>query len=114
MLNSGDVVGLDLGVPAGREAGLHRPAVVVTAQRVLDGGPAVIHVVPLTSTLRGYRSEVLLESDRGSGLDRPSAAQCQHIRSVSVTRLARVRGNVGSAALAQIRETLGYLLGIPA
>ena len=33
---SGDVVDLDLGVPEGREAGFGHPAVVVTAQRILD------------------------------------------------------------------------------
>ena len=113
VLNSGDVVDLDLGMPAGREAGLQRPAVVISAQRILEADPAVVHVVPLTSTLRGYRSEVSIEPNRGSGIDQPAAIQCQHIRSVSVTRLGRVRGNVGSVALAQIRETLGYLLGIP-
>ncbi len=54
MLTSGDVVELDLGVPEGREAGFRYPGVVVTAQRVLERGPNVIHVVPLTSTLRRF------------------------------------------------------------
>ena len=36
MLTSGDVVDLDLGTPVGREAGFRHPAVVVTAQRILD------------------------------------------------------------------------------
>jgi mRNA-degrading endonuclease toxin of MazEF toxin-antitoxin module len=33
---SGDIVNLDLGRPEGREAGYLHPAVVVTAQRILD------------------------------------------------------------------------------
>jgi mRNA interferase MazF len=37
MLKPGDVVELDLEMPAGSEAGLRRPAVVVTAGRVLRG-----------------------------------------------------------------------------
>ena len=53
MLTSGDVVDLDLGTPAGREAGFRHPAVVVTAQRVLDAEPSVVQVVPLTTTVRG-------------------------------------------------------------
>ncbi len=36
MLTSGDVVDLDLGAPAGRDAGFQHPAVVVTAQRILE------------------------------------------------------------------------------
>ena len=114
MLNSGDIVDLDLGVPSGREAGLCRPAVVVTAQRVLDAEPSVVQVVPLTSTLRGFGSEVPIEPNEGSGLAAPSAAQCQHIRSVSVERIAQVKGSAGTVALAQIRGALGVILDIPA
>ena len=56
MPTSGDVVDLDLGVPEGREAGFRHQAVVVTAQRILDANPSVIHVVPLTSTIRRFHS----------------------------------------------------------
>jgi mRNA-degrading endonuclease toxin of MazEF toxin-antitoxin module len=52
MLNSGDVVRLDLGLLSGREASFRHPAVVVTAQRILNAGPSVVHVVPLTSRIR--------------------------------------------------------------
>ena len=113
MLNSGDVVELDLGSPAGREAGLRRPAVVATAQRLLEASPSVIQIVPLTTTRRGFGSEVPVEPAADNGLDRPSAAQCQHTRAVSVSRVGRVLGNVGGAALAQIREVLGLILDIP-
>jgi mRNA interferase MazF len=113
MLNSGDVVALDLGIPRDREAGLRRPVVVATAQRLLDASPNVIQVIPLTTTLRGFGSEVPLDPNESNGLDRPSAAQCQHIRAVSVGRVEQVLGNVGSVALAQIRETLGLILDIP-
>ena len=113
MLTSGDVVDLDLGVPAGREAGFRHPAVVVTAQPILDAQPSVVQVVPLTSTVRGFDSEVELAADPGNGLDQASAAQCQHIRAVAATRIEDTRGNVGNAALTQIREVLGLLLDVP-
>jgi mRNA interferase MazF len=113
MLNSGDVVELDLGIPSGREAGFRHPAVVITAQRILDASPSVIQVVPLTTTLRGFGSEVTIEPSEANGLERLTAAQCQHIRAVSMDRVERVTGNVGGVALAQIRETLSLILGIP-
>lgn len=113
MLTSGDVVGLDLGRPEGREAGRYRPAVVITAQRILNAAPSVVHVVPLTPTIRRFDSEVLIEPDPDNGLRRPSAAQCQHIRAVSAGRADRVQGNVGPAALAQIREVLALILDLP-
>jgi mRNA interferase MazF len=111
--SSGDVVDLDLGSPKGREAGFRHPAVLVTAQRILDASPSVVHVVPLTSTVRPFDSEVLIEPDRHNGLSVVSAAQCQHLRGVSPRRILGVRGAVGAASLAQIRETIAVILDIP-
>lgn len=58
MLNSGDVVRVDLGLPPGREAGFVRPVVVLTAEGVLDRDPSVVRVVPVTSRIRPRRVEV--------------------------------------------------------
>lgn len=112
MLTSGDVVEADLGEPVGREAGFPRPVVVVTAQVVLAQGPAVVQVVPLTSTRRGFRSEVDVDPDEANGLEVPSAAQCQHLRAVSTGRLGELMGNVGPATLLQVRETIADLLDL--
>jgi mRNA interferase MazF len=86
----------------------------VTAQRVLDAAPAVVQVVPLTSTSSAFAAEVTVEPDRANGLERTSAAQCQHVRSVSMTRVLTTRGNVGPAVLAQVRDVIGVILDIPA
>ena len=113
MLTSGDVVDLDLGLPQGREAGFRHPVVVVSAQRILSAGPFVVYVVPLTSTVRGFHSEITIEPDTDNGLTVRSAAQCQHLRAVSTGRIVSARGNVGPATLAQIRETVAIMLDIP-
>jgi mRNA interferase MazF len=112
MLTPGDVVELDLGTPSGSEAGLVRPAIVVTAARVLRGGPNVVQVVPLTRTLRGSGAEVVIEQDDHNGLEAPSAAQCQHARAVAVGRLAARVGNIGPVALQQVRKTLAVILDL--
>ncbi|HEU0089607.1 MAG TPA: type II toxin-antitoxin system PemK/MazF family toxin [Pseudonocardiaceae bacterium] len=114
MLNSGDVVhlDLDLGLPSGREAEFRHPAVVVTAQRILDARPSVVHVVPLTSRIRRFGSEVGIDPDASNGLEQPSAAQCQHLRAVSTGRIEQVCGNVGTQALAQVREVIGLILDL--
>ncbi|MGO1510620.1 MAG: type II toxin-antitoxin system PemK/MazF family toxin [Actinomycetales bacterium] len=110
MLTPGDVVELDLGAPAGTEAGLNRPAVVVTAERILRGGPNVIQVVPLTRTIRDSSAEIVVEPDEHNGLGSASAAQCQHIRSVATTRVSARIGNVGPAVLRQIRGTVTIII----
>jgi mRNA interferase MazF len=112
MLNSGDIVDLDFGFPSGREAGFAHPAVVVTAQRILDANPTVIQVVPLTSTVRPFQSEVVVQPDQHNGLTVESAAQCQHVRAVSPGRIRDSRGNVGGLALTQIRETITVILDL--
>ncbi|MCB1252673.1 MAG: type II toxin-antitoxin system PemK/MazF family toxin [Austwickia sp.] len=112
MLTPGDVVEVDLGTPAGSEAGLRRLAVVLTAGRILRGGPNVVQVVPLTRTIRPSGTEVLINPDDANGLDAPSAAQCQHVRSIATTRIRRRRGNVGPAILAELREILALLLDL--
>lgn len=113
MLNSGDVVNVELGAPAGREAGFLHPTVVVTAQAILDASPSVVQVIPLTSALRGYATEVEVEANGGSGLSVRSAAQCQHVRSVSPARLGEPIGNVGPLVLAQLREMLSVIFDLP-
>lgn len=112
MLTSGDIVEVDLGTPIGSEAGLRRPAVIVTARGVLQGSPNVVQVVPLTRTIRPSGAEVYIEPDAVNQLSVPSAAQCQHVRSVSVHRLSSTQGSVGPGALTEIREVLGLLLDL--
>ena len=112
MQSCGDVVDLDLGLSAEREAGLWHPAIVITAQRILDAGPSVVHVVPLTTTIRGFHSEIAIVADVGNGLRAESAAQCQHVRAVSPRRIVATRGNVGPLVLSQIRETVAVLFDI--
>ena len=111
-LTPGDVVELDLGVPAGSEAGLVRPAVVITAGAILRGGPNVVQVVPLTRTIGSSGAEVQIEPDHHNGLDTPSVAQCQHVRSVAVARLRARTGNIGPVALLQLRGAVALLLDL--
>jgi mRNA interferase MazF len=65
-----------------------------------------VEIVPLTRTIRGYATEVTITADDHNGLDEDSAAQCQHIRAVATSRIIGAKGNVGSIALAQMRDTL--------
>lgn len=112
MPTSGDIVSLDFGVPHGSEAGFPRPSVLVTATVVLKHNPTVVQVVPLTSTMRGYGSEIPIEADVTNGLDHDSVAQCQHIRSVAASRLGPTIGAISSVQLRQIRETLALILDV--
>jgi mRNA interferase MazF len=103
---------VDPGLPSGHEAGFRHPAIVVTAKRILDAGPNVIHGVPLTSRIRRFGSEVRIDPGASNGLDQPSAAQCQHLGAVSTGRIDQVCGNVGVQALIQVREVISVILDL--
>jgi len=111
-MRAGDVVEVDFGTPTGSEPGFMRPAVIVTADLVLQSGPRTIRVVPITgNTSRSLPTEIVVSA---SGLAQPSAAQCHLCTVVSAERVtAGGDGSVGAAALAQIRSVLGDLLDIP-
>ena len=111
-MRAGDVVRVDVGVPAGSEPGFARPAIVVTADLVLQGRPRTIHVVPVTTRpSRVLPTEAVVAA---AGLDRRSAAQCHLCTVVSTERVdAGVGGSIGAVSLAQVRSVLADLLDLP-
>ena len=111
-LFAGDIVMVDLGDPIGSEAGFVRPAVVTSASAILRRNLATIFIVPCTTTHRRVASHVGLTPDSLNGLDAPTWAQVEHLRSVARTRVVARRGNVGLVALEQIREVAALLLDI--
>ena len=111
-MRAGDVVHVDFGIPAGSEPGFFRPAVVVTADLVLEARPRTIHVMPLTgNTVRQLPTELEVSAD---GLDRPTAAQAHLCTVISADRvIAEDLGNIGAESLGELRGLLGDLLDLP-
>ena len=104
-MQAGDVVRCDFGTPARGEPGFIRPAVVVTADEVLEFRQRAIVVVPLTTTNRGWLSEVDVA---GFGV-----AQAHLPTTLSVDRVVEETGtNIGSVVLRQIRELIADLIGL--
>jgi mRNA-degrading endonuclease toxin of MazEF toxin-antitoxin module len=104
-MRAGDVVRVDFGTPARGEAGFVRPAIVITSDEVLAFRQGAIVVVPCTTAVRGWLTEVALD---GFGV-----AQAHLPTSISVDRIvASTDVNIGPVALRQIRELIGELLEI--
>jgi mRNA-degrading endonuclease toxin of MazEF toxin-antitoxin module len=103
-VRSGDIVIVDFGVPIGSTPALVRPAVVITAQPTLDEFDLTFHVVPITSTLRRWPSDVT--TDLGN-------AQCHLVTTVDQSQVVeRTTDAVGPVVLTQIREIVSILLGL--
>lgn len=111
-MRSGEIVIVDFGVPLGSEAGFRRPAIVLTADPLLEAEPRTVQVVPVTSnTRRGYVSEVPLDDVL---LPERSVAQVHLLTTISVTRIVESTSVVVSVTeLAQIRMLVADLLDLP-
>lgn len=106
----GDVWLVDFGSPIGREQAGRRPAVIVSDD-LMNGGPSgLVIVVPLTSTQRDLPSHV--EIDLAAGLDAPSYAKCEDVKSISTDRLVHLIGAVGQIEIDQMTMILARLLSM--
>ncbi len=103
-MRSGEIAIIDFGIPIGSIPALVRPAVIVTAQPTLDQFDQTFHVVPITSTLRHWPSDV--STERGH-------AQCHLLTVVDRSQVVQqTTENVGAVLLAQMREVVSVLLGL--
>lgn len=108
-MNEGDVVKFDLGVPAGSEAAAERPCIIVTPTDFIRSD--LVHIVPMTSTIRNYWREITIEPTEINGLKVTSAIQTQHLRSLSPARFLEHWGVVDEDQVAAIRDLLKTQLG---
>ncbi len=105
----GEVWLIDFGEPVGSEQAGRRPGVVVSADRLNESPAGVVIVVPCTTTRRELPSHIEIEPGK-SGLDEPSYAKCEDVKSISEQRLIARLGTAGDEALFAISQTLGFLL----
>ena len=99
----GDVVIVDLGEPVGHEAGLGRPAVVVSHDRLAPVG--LVTVLPVTRTRLGWPSHVEIEPTE-SGLREISYIQTEQIRTINTDRVSRVIGQLPFTSISTVNGLL--------
>ncbi|NMR20222.1 type II toxin-antitoxin system PemK/MazF family toxin [Cellulomonas fimi] len=101
---------LDLDPTRGREQAGFRPALVVASRQYVETVTRLVVVLPVTTTDRGWPNHVLL---RGRpGLDRPSWAMTEQVRTVARDRLVEVVGLVDDATLRDVDVYLKDFLGL--
>ena len=115
-MRRGEICLVDLEPVRGSEADKRRPAVIVSNDGANDVatrlGRGVVTVVPVTTnTERVFPFQVLLGVDE-TGLPRPSKAQAEQVRSVSVERVGRRVGVVRGEQLLALDEALRLHLAL--
>ena len=85
-----------------------RPVLVLTRQEIL-GHLHSVTVAPITTTVRGIPSEVIVGPE--SGLKATSAINLDNVATVPKTGLRNFVGTVSPEVIAKVRESLLFALG---
>lgn len=93
----------------GSEQSGRRPAVIISGNLVNDNVRTVI-VCPLTSKLKKYKGNLILNPNDKNGLDKTSEVMTIHIRSLSKERLKRKIGEISDSEMAVIIESLDKII----
>lgn len=105
----GEVWTVQLSPVVGHEQGEERPAAIVSTDPFNRSAADVVTVVPITRKNRHQPFHVELRPPDG-GVTTTSYALCDQVRTVSKSRLSKVRGRLSTAAMAAIEERLRILL----
>ena len=104
-----DIWYADLSPVEGREQKGFRPIVIISGD-LLNKYLQVVLACQLTTSIKGYKGNVILEPDNQNGLSKRSEVMIFHIRSISKNRLSKKVGNITSKQLAQIKQGLDDIL----
>ena len=85
-----------------------RPLLVLSRQQVIDLLHTVM-VVPVTSTIRGAPSEVVIGIEEG--LRHESAVNLDHVQTVEQARLRRYLGSLSPGKMQQVCRALAIASG---
>jgi mRNA interferase MazF len=86
-----------------------RPAVILTRNSIIDY-LSEITIAPVTSTIRDIPSEVFLsESD---GMPAPCAINCDHIQTVSKSKIGSLITNLSSDKLKELKKAISFALNL--
>ena len=107
----GDVWDADQNPAVGHEQAGRRPALVVSADNFNKTQAGLVIVVPITTKDKGIRSHVPIHPPEG-GLNLPSFAKCEDLRSVSVERLVKRRRLASDETMGKVEDLLRLLLDI--
>ena len=108
-MRQGEIWELYLNPIKGSEQGGRRPAVIISGN-LLNTHLQVVIVCPLTTKIKNYKGNVILEPSTGNGLVDCSEILVFHVRSVSKERLKNKMGSITAKQLNEIKQTLDDIL----
>jgi len=108
-MKQGEIWYADLNPTKGSEQAGFRPVVIVSGD-LLNTHLKIVIVCPLTTKVKGYKGNPILEPTKANSLTQKSEVLVFHIRSISKDRLVRKIGTVSKKEVNQIQTTVNDIL----
>jgi len=107
----GEVWQIEFGATRGREQSGRRPGLIMSADDYNKSPAGLVVVLPITRTPSRVPWHLPLLAGEG-GLSDGGSILCDHIRSVSLDRLAELTGSVSYPVLEEVQRLVQYLLDL--
>ena len=108
-MKQAEIWNVNLNPVKGSEQAGFRPVVILSGNLANQYLRTLI-VCPLTTKIKGYKGNPILEPDIKNGLKEKSEVLVFHIRSISKDRLIHKLGEITPACMEEMKKTLGDIL----
>lgn len=108
-MRQGEIWKVNLNPIRGSEQAGLRPVLIISGN-LLNTHAAVVIACPLTSKIKNYHGNVILQPNKTNGLKSKSEILTFHIRSISKDRLIEKMGNITDREFGQVKKCLGDIL----
>ncbi len=108
-MKQGELWKLSLDPVKGRGQAGYRPALIISGD-LMNTHLDLVIVCPLTTSIKHYKGNVVVEPSKSNGLKHRSEVLTFHVRSVSKTRLTERIGRIGSEELNTVLKGLNDIL----
>lgn len=99
----------DLNPVLGSEQQGFRPVVIISGD-LLNANLQIVIACPLTSKIKNYKGNVILDPTETNGLEKQSEIMILHIRSISKSRLVKKIGSISNQQLVALKQGLEDIL----
>lgn len=108
-MKQGEIWYADLSPVKGSEQSGYRPVLIISGNLMNTHAP-VVYCCPLTTKLKHYKGDLILEPNDKNGLNAKSEVLVIHLRSISKERLVQKLGSISKEQVLAMQQTIGDLM----
>lgn len=108
-MKQGEIWYADLSPVKGSEQSDYRPVLIISGNLMNTHAP-VVYCCPLTTKLKHYKGDLILDPNDKNGLNAKSEVLAIHLRSISKERLVQKLGSISKEQLLGMQQTIGDLM----